>query len=85
MAFSRAIDTSWGISVPDAYCRIEAVSLVNKNTISFHLRSYAVAEGFPFFTEQILSCDYNLDDPNPIKQAYEYLKTLPEFSDAVDC
>lgn len=26
-----------------------------------------------------------LEGPNPIKQAYEYLKTLPEFADAVDC
>jgi len=27
----------------------------------------------------------DLEGPNPIKQAYEYLKTLPEFSDAIDC
>lgn len=27
----------------------------------------------------------DLDGPNPIKQAYLHLKTLPEFSDAVDC
>jgi hypothetical protein len=30
---------------------------------------------------------FNLDmnGENPIKQAYEHLKTLPEFADAVDC
>jgi hypothetical protein len=27
----------------------------------------------------------NLSGENPIKQAYLHLKTLPEFSDAVDC
>jgi hypothetical protein len=27
----------------------------------------------------------DLEGPNPIKQAYLHLKTLPEFSDAVDC
>lgn len=27
----------------------------------------------------------DLDGPNPIKQAYEHLKSLPEFADAVDC
>jgi hypothetical protein len=27
----------------------------------------------------------DLNGPNPIKQAYEYLKTLPEFTDATDC
>jgi hypothetical protein len=31
--------------------------------------------------------DADLSDsaPNHIKQAYQFLKTLPEFSDAVDC
>ena len=27
----------------------------------------------------------DLDGPNFVKQAYEHLKTLPEFADAVDC
>jgi hypothetical protein len=27
----------------------------------------------------------DLDGPNFIKQAYEHLKTLPEFADSVDC
>jgi len=27
----------------------------------------------------------NMDGGNFIKQAYEYLKTLPEFANAVDC
>ena len=27
----------------------------------------------------------DLEGPNPIKQAYLHLKTLPEFADAVDC
>jgi hypothetical protein len=28
---------------------------------------------------------HGLEGANPIKQAYLYLKTLPEFADAVDC
>jgi len=31
------------------------------------------------------SFDVSMDGPNFIKQAYQFLKTLPEFSDAVDC
>ena len=38
---------------------------------------------------QVMSRDYSfsfdLNGPNIIEQTYEYLKTLPEFSDAVDC
>jgi hypothetical protein len=85
MALSRNIDTGWGISVPDAYCRIEAVSLTGKDTMSFHVRSYTTAKGVPFFIEQIITCPYDITGPNPIKQAYQFLKTLPEFSNAVDC
>jgi len=38
-----------------------------------------VLEERPYFFE------YNITGENPIKQAYEYLKTLPEFANATDC
>jgi hypothetical protein len=31
------------------------------------------------------SFQWDLSGPNPIKQAYQFLKSLPEFSDATDC
>lgn len=38
---------------------------------------------------QVMQRDYrlslDLNGLNPIKQAYEHLKTLPEFADATDC
>jgi len=85
MALSRNIDTDWGISVPDAYCRIEAVSFTDKDTMSFHVRSYTAAKDVPFFIEQTITCPYDITGSNPVAQAYQFLKTLPEFSDAVDC
>jgi hypothetical protein len=30
-------------------------------------------------------CPYDIEGDNPIKQAYEHLKTLPEFEGAIDC
>lgn len=85
MAISRTIATDWGITVPESYCRVEAVLLPSKNSIEFHLRSYTAESGVPFFKEQVLSCEYALNGDNPIKQAYEHLKTLPEFAGATDC
>jgi hypothetical protein len=85
MAFTQTINTGWGITVPNAYCRVEAVSLIAKDNISFHLRSYAEPEDKPFFKEQIFTCSYDIDGPNPIKQAYLHLKCLFEFTDATDC
>jgi hypothetical protein len=39
----------------------------------------------PHFSDVDYQCAYSLDGKNPIKQAYEYLKTLDNFSSAVDC
>jgi hypothetical protein len=84
MALSKTITTVHGFEAVDAYHRVEAVSLVGKDQISFHVRSYAATDK-PFFQEQTLITPYDLNGANPIKQAYEYVKTLEEFTDAKDC
>ena len=35
--------------------------------------------------QKIYSFTLDLEGPNPIKQAYQFLKSLPEFADATDC
>ena len=71
-----------GITVEDAYHRVFGVS-INKVEMSFGLGVHASAD-----TEMIdrtaHSCAYDLAGENPIKQAYEHLKTLPEFAGAAD-
>ena len=83
MAISKNIDTQFGITVEGCYLRVEHPSLT-KDTLSFHLRKY-VAIDKPFFAEDIISCGYDILGANPFEQAYTYLKTLPEYADAVDC
>jgi hypothetical protein len=85
MAFTQTIDTNWGITISNAYNRVEAVSLIAKDSISFHLRSYVEPNNKPFFKEQVFTCFYNIEGSNPIKQAYLYLKSLSEFDDTTDC
>ena len=85
MALSTIVKTDWGITVPSAYCRVEHVSLVKKDYISFHVRYYAALESVPFFNEKVISCQFTLEGPNAIKQAYLHLKSLPEFANATDC
>ena len=64
------------IKVVSAYC--------TKQEIHAAVTAFEKPNGAALFTEDYV-CSIDLDGPNPIKQAYEYLKTLPEFSDAVDC
>lgn len=84
MALSMTINTPYGIAVTDAYHRVEGLELVSKSQVRFQLRAYAdplmAAIGDTAYT-----CDYDLDGPNPIAQAYLHLKTLTEFANAVDC
>jgi len=65
----------------DAYWKIENIA-GNKNQMSIEI--YANVDGKQI--ERIVSSfTPSLDGSNFIKQAYEHLKTLPEFSGATDC
>lgn len=83
MALEKTIGTPFGINVENAYHRVEGVVL-NKISLQFKVRSY-VAPEHPAFTETVHMCPYDIDGANPIKQAYEHLKTTEQFSDAKDC
>jgi hypothetical protein len=84
MALEKTVSTVYGLQAVNAYHRVEAVKLESKTAMSFYIRSYTTIDK-PFFEESVLSCAYSLDGGNPIKQAYEHLKTLPEFAGATDC
>ena len=84
MALKKTITSIYGNQILNAYHRIENVRLDKKNLISFHLKFY-VDTNYPSFAESIYHCAYDINGENPIKQAYEYLKTLPEFANATDC
>lgn len=84
MAIKKTVTTQHGIEVKNAYHRVEGLSVVGKDKIHFYARS-SVDGVLPHFADNDYQCAYTLDGTNPIKQAYEHLKTLPEFADAVDC
>ena len=86
MALKKNIQSEHGISVNDAYHRVENVLFIGKEQISFNVRSYINSEAkFLPVKDLGLVCDYNLIGNNPIAQAYQHLKTLPEFAGATDC
>lgn len=85
MAFSVSRETVWGFTVPNAYCRVEQVQLVAKDKMTFCIRSYLDASMHPHFCDKAYECEYNMQGQNPIKQAYEFAKSLPEFTNAIDC
>lgn len=64
---------------------------INVNNIKID-KTYATAVFYIFkkkngqlLNQKVYSFEYDLEGPNPIKQAYLHLKTLPEFANAIDC
>jgi hypothetical protein len=72
-----------GIPINNAYIRIWRYE-GDKEKMHFEAGVHASKDA-EMITSQGYRISLNLDGANPIKQAYEYLKSLPEFSDAVDC
>ena len=68
------------VSLVDLYVKIDSIT-GNKENLSFVVsfnKSNKLAE-------RTFSFQPDIEGLNFIKQAYLYLKTLPEFADAVDC
>lgn len=83
MAISTTISTEHGLSVSNAYIRIESVTITKASAHGFI--TIHTDRTKPSFQARPICFDYQIDGPNPIKQAYLHLKSLPEFSDAEDC
>ncbi len=83
MALEKSIDTQYGLFAKNAYIRIQNVN-VNKKDMTYSVFIYA-DKTKSYFDSKVFSCLYNLQGDNPIAQAYNHLKTLPEFVGAQDC
>lgn len=84
MALTLDKTTSTGVTVNNAYCKVESISNLDKSMMIINIEYKTSADAKPFDTER-KSVSYNIDGLNPIAQAYQYLKTLDEFSSAIDC
>jgi len=85
MALKKTVTTEQGFEVNGAYHRVEGVRLNGKTSMSFQVRSYKDNSGVQAFADAVYDAVYDIENKNPIAQAYEHLKTLPNFFGAVDC
>ena len=84
MAIQSSIKTEFGLDLPAAYIRIGSTATTGKEVLIFTACVFADSK-YPAISQRQYTCPLDLEGPNPIKQAYLHLKSLPEFSDAVDC
>jgi hypothetical protein len=85
VALSIDVTLASGLTAPDSYVRVTSVHVVTKTQASASLLFFASPTSQIAYQTTEQTFIYVLDGPNPIKQAYLHLKTLPEFFDAADC
>lgn len=71
-----------GLNVPNAVFKVEYVTIQN-GQLDFFVSMRAAVDAL-ILTGETHGCIYDPDGINPEKQAYAYLKTLPEYSSAVE-
>lgn len=84
MAIKKTVVTSTGFDCPNAYHKVGNINISNKDTLKFDLLIFK-EQGLNPFDQKSYECAYEIGGNNPIKQAYLYLKNLPEFEGAQDC
>ena len=70
-------------SFNNVYCKVTSFG-GSKENFSFDVGTFKEKNG-TLLSRQNYNLVFDFEGPNPIKQAYLHLKSLPEFSDAVDC
>jgi hypothetical protein len=84
MALKKTVQLPTGITVENAYHRVLNIRIIDKNRFRFSVTSHVDAEK-DAFTNQEFDAQYDLNGDNPFKQAYQHIKKMSEFADAVDC
>jgi hypothetical protein len=82
MAFQQSFSFN-GIDVTDGYIKVSSVA--GGKTELFVQLDYSAGPQFQAVQKKSVNFVPDMEGGNFIKQAYQFLKTLPEFSDAVDC
>ena len=83
MALTKDISLLNGLAAPRSYIRVSSVQVSKQNgtaVVNFYAEQNKEA-----FQNKSYAFAYDLENANPIAQAYEHLKTLPEFAGAEDC
>lgn len=88
MALTMDVILQNGLEIPQSYIRVENVGGGKSGAVIevFYYLSQEKTDGFAPLERKYYNFVPSVEDnsPNFIKQGYEYLKTLPEFSQATD-
>lgn len=84
MAFKKNVKLNNGLICESAYVRIEQIAASYFGETTITVRMYK-DKNLPSFHESIHKAPNLLRSSNPIYDAYNFIKSLPAYSDAEDC
>ncbi|HED4270213.1 MULTISPECIES: hypothetical protein [Klebsiella] len=73
-----------GIKVENAELSVGTINISDDKTVMSFTVNHRAPGSHDVFYEETFSSEYDIEGENPEKQAYEYLFSLPRFSDAVE-
>jgi hypothetical protein len=85
MAIRKNFETQFGFTLVNAYHKVMSVKIENKTSMAFSVGAFVNSEKEIPAQAISYSCSYDLNGGNALNQAYNHLKSLPEFAGAVDC
>lgn len=74
-----------GLPVVGAYAEVVHMGFSATKDEHYFTLIYRASKGDAEFHAHGYAAPYDLGGVNPFDQAYEYLKTLPEFEGCIDC
>ena len=84
MAIKKTVDFK-GLTIQYAYIKVMRPTIYEgNNKMTFAVYFYS-ERGATSFDNMFFESPYSLDGPNPVKQGYEFIKTLDQFSGGEDC
>ena len=85
MAIKHDIFLQNGLQAANSWIRVRSVNVIDKTQAQATVNYYANETSETTYQTKNIDFNYSLLGSNVFSQAYNYLKTLPEFSGAVDC
>ena len=84
MALVKPLDYEPSGGNADMYWRVEEVRVINKTKLLICVRARRTANTGYHLDERVFETHYDINGANPLAQAYEKLKRMPEFAGAID-
>jgi hypothetical protein len=85
MALKKSFEVTSGLVAQDAYVRVQNVSIVHGEQAGATIHVYVNDQAKEPVKVLCYGFQHSHNNGSAVAQAYNHIKTLPEFAGAVDC